>query len=744
MDVRNSKSSYARTPNVPQRNYPNLASLMTFALCMGISSLAASQTPYPPGVRFQKAENLTPSQLEFLNEGSQGTLPQVVPNSNCTFPANPNQAVNIEVVPSAQVNLTRDTCWVAIGLTIGEKASIKTNGHQLELRVYSLNVGNKANIESFDKPASPGRCQPSPSQHGKSFPRTSNDTSAAATGTNGNPGGNGSPGCHAANSAATPRIPEAIELYIHDKVTGDVVIRNEGENGVNGQDGGIGGDGGNGQQGGRSVTKRVLGACTCDAGPGWGGVGGNAGDGGNAGFPFSGGDGGNIYVTAQGNTANFEVAVSVLGGIAGAPGEPGQPGAIGFGGYGGRGSCGCSGAVHERKGATGELGKVGKPSKLFTEVNLLCDLRGDSGKHNLDGTPFFSGEDIRAQCRSYCDIPPSVIDDTPARIDPDVFAKKQLVRFWSRLQSALQDNYQIDMRFIVNKNDNVSVVIEDPHLLLASKTDYASILPHLIKRYIEEGLTGKYQNCNSVDDKNLYNCCNGSSSMPTPTAMCVRSLAKSSDGVNRAGARMLGLYLVAKELARKSIFLSEVEITEGRFDDHMSLLDWGNGIYTPANAITFQDLAYIYANIKGIDFDAGLVCKRSGRLEMGKFDYDAYKYRRSAGVLSIGSLLDLLDPNGGSDESGMGSGFRFGASETAGILTLSPRPEIRSSYPDTNNLCHVFDRLSEAMPTGILSCFTKSNLTKRFELQNLRAWLSMPSTGIVLTSLWFIEGLSNE
>lgn len=266
--------------------------------------------------------------------------------------------------------LSGDTEATLDKLTINDGTIITTSGHDLDLRVrQELKIDGNVLIRAFattQVPQAPSQAPKGPD--GRSYERGP-DTEGAATATKGADGGEGGQG--QPGSAGTVGYDAGfitIRLDAGAKVSGKLIIHNDGGQGGSGGAGGVGGKGGDGQQGGRGQPNYIMGGVVAGCKQG-GGRGGKAGDGGPGGIGGRGGDGGRggTIVLQSGSKevadwvdgAELTVNGGPVGksGPGGAGGQPGQPG------YGGRGATGCQGEETNRMGDPGKPGEDNRKSQ---------------------------------------------------------------------------------------------------------------------------------------------------------------------------------------------------------------------------------------------------------------------------------------------------------------------------------------------------------------------------------------------
>ncbi|MEM7284703.1 MAG: hypothetical protein AAF438_24210, partial [Pseudomonadota bacterium] len=426
---------------------------------LGVDIFPNASFGQEPGIISIPVSSLSNSEDNFWKLGMADQL-SMQSSHLCSFLI----PTDMNVMPGTIVSLKGDTCWTALDLELGSNSIIVTNGYEFTIFANQLIVEDGAKVQSFHSLEQLVVSSP-PAGGGYSFPKGV----MAPNGTNGRPGGSGSKG-EVAPSTVTGTTPSPIAIYVHETATGFLEIRNFGGDAI-GKNyvGGKGGSGGRGEQGGRSVTKKVLGVCTCASGPGFGGMGGAAGYGGDASEIALGGGGGEIEVMMSdgAEVSDFLVFVDVLGGAA-AVSAPGLPGKPGKGGLGGRGSCGCRGAVQSRRGSLGLEGETGRASDFYLDPTgeqtgiprLLCDQRSAAGRHNLVDQPIFLGEADYPECKSYCEVEDDVLLPQPITISPEEWAKQVVYAFWSNLASALKG--EIVIRKFINHTGDPYILIEDP------------------------------------------------------------------------------------------------------------------------------------------------------------------------------------------------------------------------------------------------------------------------------------------
>lgn len=688
----------------------------------------------------------------------------------------PDSPVSITIKEGEIIHIGEETCWSAINITLEADSKIVTNGYQFEIRANSLIANPGAKIVSF-LPHDPKLIVSGKGDDGLGFQLGD----MAPVGQNGQPGKAGQSGV----SAAVPdgRTPTSIKISIESSAVGFLEITNVGENSPrNIYAGGEGGIGGRGQQGGRSTTKKKFGICTCATGPAHGGNGGDAGDGGDAGSIGVGGNGGDVhFIAASGaSTDDFKLWLNLLGGRAGV-GVPGNPGKTpGIPGLGGRGSCGCRGEEETRKGQPGKPGSFGLPSDYFRANSgdelfipkLLCDINTQVGSHKIEGddNSFFLGSEKIAPCSSFCSRKGSI-----GSSDPLKYKMLQTQSLWKWLGAQDRIGVDIKVRSELNKSFEPIVFIDNVREILANINTNFVIIPDLIEQYFDLGIADVYNHC-SPKDKPLdsYLCCSGKTLYPTPNIECstyVYNSKDSSTGVKPPislitaqkgplAAKLLTPYLIAKELARRSIRVESVKAEDKIFPGYESLIDWGNGIYTYATAETFQAIAYIVAAADSIDPSQALSCS-SGNLLTTDHSFENKLQHRSAGYVSLGPHLNLIGLSGLMTNSDgkfpsnpdkidynydfaqayeIGSGIRISFSGLNASIGLSPVAQPKNILPDRGNLCHVFDRMVEATPTAALSCFIGGSISKFSTVETFRSMLQLPETGVLVGSLWYIMG----
>lgn len=259
--------------------------------------------------------------------------------------------------------LSEDTTIKEPNVTLVLPKTIVTNGFALTIEAGGIKASKTQIISSATIKAPSGASGPNGANAGNAW-------GSEKPGGNGGNGVNGKPGTDGVS-------PKPIILKA-GFISGELDIRNIGQNGGDGGNGGNGGKGGNGGDG-RNRGGNAF--CTNAKQPGNGGRAGRGGNAGNGGDAGNGGNGGDVIIEADAMDALITIDTSPgIAGINGQKGTAGNPGSPGRGGKGNHCGGGGDGGAGNTKGSGGKDGAPGTNGNIGT-IKIITN--GDEQIHEV-------------------------------------------------------------------------------------------------------------------------------------------------------------------------------------------------------------------------------------------------------------------------------------------------------------------------------------------------------------------------